>query len=396
MLRRWLHPFAVVLFVFLCLLSPAQINWARSILRESLFASLLLPGIAAFIAHITSQKPYNQIWLIFFAVICAMAFLVRENGILLPVAMVPVLITETIKRFISSVRVQEWLRSIFLLFVQYSIPLLAVGIIYIGFSVHNYLHYGYFQMEASQKSHHYLSRTLFASNFDARSLLYPTPAMNEEAKSHLGWSLYSSFILTKDQTPYWDPIHASIYLVVIQREMNMGLAHNMFRSAIIVDEIGKSANSFVPRKANLAGVLRHYSALMFSKDSNYPLMLDNPTRIANKREWLSQVSRNIKFEEKSVDPGSIVSGYYNISQEYPWYSLLVILALLSSLYILRYEDPIFLAPITIFIANCLLLILTRFVNYRYVVSLDILLILQIALGLSFWIYRRSQSIRKTG
>ena len=389
-----MHPVAAILFVFLCLLSPAQINWARWILRESLFASLVLVGVTVLIAHFTSRKPYAEIWLVLYAIICAVAFLVRENGILLPVAMAPVLVAEAIRRFISPMKIWERLRSVFLLFARYSIPLLALAIVYIGFGTYNYQHYGYFQIEATQKSHHYLARTFFSSNFDPRSLLYSSPSMNEEVKAYLGWPLYSSFILTTYQRPGSDPIHASIYPSVIQREMNLGLTFNVFRSASILDEIGKSANGLVPWRANFAGILRHYGALVFSTNGSYPLAPDDPTMLTNKQKWLNGVSKPIKFEAKLVDPDGIVIGYYNITQGYQWYGLLVILALLSSLYILRYDDPIFLAPIAIFIANCFLLVFTRFVTYRYVLSLDILLILQIALGLSFWIYRHASYILK--
>jgi hypothetical protein len=393
-LRRWLHPIAAVLFVFLCLLSPTQVHYARWIFRESLFASLVLFGITVLIAHFTGRKPYAEIWFVIYTIICAVAFLVRENGILLSVAMIPALLPKVIKSMHSPVQIRERLWSIFLLFAYYSIPLLALGLVYIGFGVYNYIHYGYFQIEATQKSHHYLARTILASNFDARSLLYPTSSMNEEAKSYLGWPLYSSFILTRDQTPGLDPIHTSIYQSVIQRQGELGLAYNLFHSASILDDIGKSANSLVSWQANFAGSLRHYSALIFSKDGGYSLIPDDPTTLANKREWLSQVSKKIKYAEKSVDPGSIVSGYYNISQGYQWYGLLVILALLSSLYVLRYEDPIFLAPITVFVANGFLLVFTRLVAHRYISSLDVLLILQIALGLSFWMCKHSFHILK--
>ena len=388
-LRRWLHPIAAVLFVFLCLLSPTQVHYARWIFRESLFASLALLGTTALIAQFTSRRPYSEIWLVIYSIICVVAFLVRENGILLPVSMTLVLVVEVIKRFSSPKEIWERLRSVFLLFAQYSIPILALGIVYIAFGIYNYIHYGYFQLEATQKSHHYLARTIFASNFDARSLLYPSLSTSEEAKAYLGWPLYASFILTREQAPGSDPIHASLYQSVIQRQGKVGPVYNLFHSASILDEIGESANSLVPWQAGFAGGLRHYWALVFSKDGGYSLMPDDSTALANKREWLIKISKSIKYKEEPVDPGEIVSGYYNISQGYQWYRLLVILALLSSLYVLWYEDVIFLAPITILLANGFLLVFTRLVALRYISTLDVLLIMQIALGLSLLISRHS-------
>jgi hypothetical protein len=133
---------------------------------------------------------------------------------------------------------------------------------------------------------------------------------------------------------------------------------------------------------------------VFSKNDGYSLISDDPTLLANKREWLSKISKSIKYEEKPVVPAKIVTEYYNISQRYQWYRLLVILALISSLYILRYEDVLFLAPITLFLANGLLLVLMRLATPRYLATLDILLILQIALGLSFWTHRHFHGIRR--
>lgn len=389
-LRRWLNPFAAVLLVILCVISPAQVAWASWILRESLFASLVLLGITALIAHFTSRKPFSEIWLVIYAIICAVAFLVRENGILLPLAMLPFLVVEVIKRFMSPVKIWERLRSIFFLFAHYSIPVLAVGLVYVGFSDYNYLHYGYFQVDETQTSHHFLGRTLFSGNFDSRSLLYPYTSISEEAKACLGWPIYSSFILTKDQSPSTDFIHATLYGSVNQVLGARGLAYNTFHSASILDEIGKNSNSLVPWQADVASILRQYRMLM-SSVGGYSLFPDDPATLAQKRNILSQYLPNSLFlEEKSSNPGDIITGYYNISQSYNWYGILYFLALLSSLYILWYKNPVFLAPIAFFLANDFLLLINRqAINPRYSESLDVLLILQIALGLSFWMYKRA-------
>ncbi len=57
-LRKWISPYVALPFVLFSLFSPAQINFARWILRESLFASLVLLGVTAVVAHFTSRKPY--------------------------------------------------------------------------------------------------------------------------------------------------------------------------------------------------------------------------------------------------------------------------------------------------------------------------------------------------
>ena len=79
--------------------------------------------------------------------------------------------------------------------------------------------------------------------------------------------------------------------------------------------------------------------------------------------------------------------YYNFTQGYEWYDLIFILAAIASLYILKNDDPVFLAPIAFFIGNCIFLIFMRLVERRYLINLDVLLILQMVLGLSCWMRR---------
>jgi len=391
-LRRWLHPLAAALFILLCLISPAQITYARWIMRESLFASVILLGITALIAHFTTRKPFSEIWLVIYSITCGVAFLIRENGILLPAAILPFLVAEIIKRFISPVKIRERLWSICLLLAHYSIPVLVVGTVYFGFAFYNYLHYRYFQLEEQQKSSDYLATTIFASNFDARSLLQPTSSMSEEAKANLGWLLYSSYIIGRDKTDL-DLVYSIFYPAVIQKSTELGQKYNLFYFASILDEIGKSANNLVPWQAEFAGGLRNYYSLISMQEiGGFSLFPDVPATIASNRELLSQLPEKVTIEARSSDPGSIISGYYNFSQAYHWFGILFFLALLSSLYILWCENPLFLAPIAFFIANCFLLIYQRFVDERFITILDFLLILQIALGLSFWKYKHSVNI----
>ena len=365
--------------------APAQIHWARWILRESLFTSLLLLGVTAAIAHFTSSDQLSKIWLYIFAAICGYAFLVRENGILLSVALFPVLVPEVIKRLLSSGTVLERVRSVVSLSIRYSSPVVIVGIIYIIFCTYNYLHYGYFQIGIHQTSHSFLARAIYPGNSDARGLLYPGPAASEEAKPYYGPHLYNSFILARDQTPQLDPVYIALYPSVMQRMSEHGYPSNTFHLASILNAIGRSMNSLVPRKADLSGLLREYAEIIsLNNTGSYPLQVGAPYTTASEQELLSQLPVKVKVEEKSIESDSILANYYKFTQQYDWYSFLFVLALLSSIYILKYADPVFLAPIAIFMANCAFLIITRLVTYRYVVNLDVLLILQIILGLSAW------------
>jgi hypothetical protein len=394
-LRRWLHPVAAGLFVFLCVLSPAQVHYARWILRESLFASLVLLGMAALIAHFTSRKPFDRLWLGLYALICLVAFLVRENGILFLVALLPVLLAEIIKQLKSPGNMGLRLRSVFKLLVRYSLPFLAIGSVYGLFAGYNYFRYGYFQLELLQTSHHFLSRTLFTANFDARSLLVPTASMSKGAQTYLGPSIYRAYIIGRDRSPALDPMYESFFPSITQAKSERGLPANIFQTATILDEIGLSSIQYLPWQANLAGLLRQFSELFSLNSGTFFLGLDDPAALADKKTWLGQVSPIIQYDARPLDPGGLISGYYNLTQAYNGYGVLVILALLCSAYILRCEDPLFLAPITFFVMNAFFLILSSYVYRRFFVVLDILLILQIALGLSLWLNGRKPLFQKS-
>ena len=258
-LKRWIPQFAAIIFVILCLFSPAQIHWARWILRESLFTSLVLLAVTATIAHFTSRKPVSNIWLFVFSIICGLAFLVRENGIILPIVLLPVLVPQMIKLLLSSGTIWERARSALLLAARYAVPVAFVGIIYIGFSTYNYLHYGYFQIGIHQTSHSFLAKAIYPGNSDARGLLNPGYAVDRESKPYLGLPLYKSFILARYQTPGLDPVYMSLYPYVSKHLSEGGEPRNTFHLASMLNKIGSGMNSLVPWQADLAGILRQYS-----------------------------------------------------------------------------------------------------------------------------------------
>jgi hypothetical protein len=395
LLRKWLHPIAAVLFIIFCLFSPAQIFWARWILRESLFSSLVLFGITALLVHYTSRKPFSEIWLVIYAITCALALLVRENGIILPAAMAPVLIVELIKRLKSQGKILERLRSVFSLFAHYSIPVLAVGLVYVGFSTYNYYTYGYFQLNRHQTSEHYLARVTFTANIDSRGFLYPYTSISQDAQAYLGRSLYDSFIIGRLQSWSGDPEYISIFSSVINKAVNeMHEPYRILYFASILDEIGKNAYSLEARKSDIDGTLRQYEVMIYPGKFGFAANPDNSTSVTNELGWLSDVSKNLKLTAKSPDPAGVITTYYNLTQDYLWYSLILILALLFGVYILRFENPIFLAPIAFFIANGCLLLYTRLADIRFTSNLDVLLILQIVLGLSLCINRYSIFLKR--
>lgn len=381
-LRKWIPRWIAILFVLLCIFSPAQIHWARWLLRESLFTSILLLGVTATIAHFVNQ---SKLWLYIFTATCGFAFLVRENGILLPVALFSVLLPKSVECLRSSGTIGDRLKCFFSLVTRYLSPVITLAIIYLAFCTYNYIHYGYFQIGIHQTSHSYLARTIYPGNSDARSLLEPTSSVSEDAIPYHGWHLYSSFIIARDQIPRLDPVYMALYPSVSRQISDHGYAVNTFYLSSILNEMGKGIYSMVPKRANLSGLIRQYTEIIsMNTNSIYPLNVETPHTKVSRQELLDRLPVKVNYDEKTIDANGILASYYSVTQFYQWYSFLFLLALLFSLYILKYEDPVFLAPMTIFIANCVLLIVTRLVDARYLVSLDVLLILQLILGLSLW------------
>lgn len=391
-LRKWISPYVALPFVLFSLFSPAQVYFARFIIRESLFASLVLLGVTTVVAHFTSRKPYSDRWLIFFSIICGMAFLVRENGIILPFALLPVLAIEIIKRLFSSGTIIERIRSVMLLLPLYLLPAAAIATVYMGFSAYNYLHYGHFQMEEQQTSHGFLSRAMSPANFDARGLLKPMSSMGAEAKEYLGWSLYSSYILSRDQNPSLDQTYVAFYPSIATQMVERSVPISqppVFHQANLLNEAGKNVDALVPWRAILSGILRQYIRVLYpdnQKDNIYPLeKITTPDSIMYLNTLPVRVKMN--FEEKIIGANNLLAGYYRVTERYEWYEMLFVLALLSSIYILKYEDPMFLAPMAVYLANSALVLYSRMVAARVFVNIDILLVLQVALGLSLWLSR---------
>jgi hypothetical protein len=387
-LRKWISPYVAVPFVTFALFSPVQVTFARWILRESLFASLVVLGVTAVIAHFTSRKPYSDRWLIFFTVICGVAFLIRENGIILPFALLPVLAILIIKRLFSSGTIVARIRSVLLLLLLYLLPVAAIATVYIGFSAYNYQHFGYFQLEEQQTSHGFLSKAMSPANFDARGLLKPVSAMDADVKEYLGRPLYSSYILSRDQSPGNDQTYSAFYPYMNAKMNELGLPASQFTAfhqASLLNAIGKNVYVLIPRRAILAGSLRQYISLLNPQQS-YAL---DEVDISNAPVLLKElpVDVTIDVEDNSVGVNNILAGYYQITQSYKWYDILFVLALFFSFYILKYEDPVFLAPMAVYLANCALVLYSRMVAARVFVNIDVLLVLQVALGLSLWLYR---------
>ena len=271
--------------------------------------------------------------------------------------------------------------------------------IYLGFSYYNYHRYGYFQVGIHQTSHAFLARTIFTANSDARSLINPTKEVSDEAKNYHGLSLYNAYILARDQNPELDPVYVALYPSVQQVMTENGEPANPFHIAEILNEIGKGMYSQISWQSNISGFLRQYREVITLNNpkSFYPLTVVNSSVITHVQQIIAQWLQNvhITIDEVSHDENSPLVSYYRLTQNYPWYGGLIIVALLSCLYIAKYEAPIFLAPAAVFIANSILLLATRLVSFRYLVSLDVLLIMQLVLGFSMWINRRFPSTKST-
>ena len=391
-LRKWLSPYVAFAFVVFCLFSPAQINFARWILRESLFASLVILGITAVIAHFTGSKPSSSRWLLFFTIICGVAFLVRENGLLLPFALLPVLAIETIKRLSSSGTIVERLRLVLVFLPRYLLPVIATVTVYVFFSAYNYQHFGYFQVEEQQTSHAFLFRAMAPANFDTRGLLKPMSSVSKETATYIGWPLYSSYIVSADRNPNLAQVYASLYPSINAQMAERGVADqfNFFDKVTLLNQIGRNVDSLIPKRAVFAGFLRQYIYVLHPYDLRFPL--ENGFR-SDPSVYLKKlpVDITISQEEKPTQVQNILKGYFQVTGMYPWYILLFVFALLSSFYILKYQDVVFLAPMTVYAANCAFILYSHMVAFRVFVNIDVLLVLQVALGLSLWLSRNSNA-----
>lgn len=390
-LRRWLHPLLVIPLICGILFSPSQMSWIHSILREGIFVSLVLLGVTSVIAHFTTpNKLPARAWLAAFSVICGLTIFVRENGIILPGILLPALLPEALKYLKSSEPIWKRLKTICFLGIRYIAPVACTAVVYLGLSSYNYLNYGYFQFTLHVTSHHFLWQELAPANFDPRGLLEASNSIDEEAKSYLGQRIYRSFIEATEETPYLDPIYVSLFPTVNQMTAQNGdQSANLFHSAKILDQIGKNAYSWVPWKADLIGMIRQYKEFLLSKASgNYKLFPDDPAGLSQKQQLLASVTKDVTYQGKPTASDSIIAKYYDSTSGYEWYRPLFFLALLVSIYILRYHDPVFLIPITLFMGNGLLMVMLRGEYARFVECLDVLLVLQVALGLSCWIQRR--------
>lgn len=401
-LRRWLHPLIAPLLMFSIFFSPSQLRWMLSIMRESFFASLILLGVASAIAHFNaSSKRSTRLWLIVFSIVCGLSIFIRENGILMPVLLFPVLVPQAIKQLIAPGELWQRVKSVFGLCIPYAVPILCTAIVYFGMSTYNYVNYEYFQFTRHSTSHHYLWRELTTANFDARSLLQKPTSMSADAKTYLGTKLYRAFIVSRESNSGADQIYMTLFPTIHDIMISNKHPVNWFHSAGIIDEIGRNANKLTPWQANLAGVVRQYRELTYPpfidstySSDRYRLLPDDPAGFAHKQQLLDGLVKKISYHARPTEPGSLMSQYYNLTQGYGWYHVLFFVALLFGLYVLRYHDPVFLAPITLFLANAFLMLFLRMVLTRFVECLDILLLLQVALGLSCWITREVPLLRK--
>jgi hypothetical protein len=210
--------------------------------------------------------------------------------------------------------------------------------------------------------------------------------INSDAEEFLGIPIYSSFIISRYQNPGFDPIYSSFY-IFLDNEMGEEQQSNgnKFYQASILEEIGRNSYSLLPWQANFAGLLRHFNAFIFANNSTFSYEPDDFETIKNKRKWLGWVSPELEYEGRFNQPDSVVANYYNFTYKYKFFSILMILAFISGGYILVFKDPVFLSPLIFFLINCGVLMITRYVDTRYFAILDVLLILQITLGLSFWL-----------
>lgn len=382
-LRRWLQPVVGAIGILVAILSPLQVQFSMRIMSESAFATFAMFSLAALFAHIGSQGLRSKVWLMLYAILATFAFLIRQNGIVLFAALIPVCLPNVLELFWRPTTLLSKIRSI----VRYSIPyflavMVLAGVI-IGWSARNYLNYGYFQL-SMLPGHVPLQRLLFAGILEARGLLDIDCPPNQSCSIVFGHPLYDDFIITRYQHAGWDltfPMRSTI-LQILSESSSQPV--NDFQISHALKEIGDHAADLSPWPARAIGLLRVGWAAFGRRNMQggfriYPI--DQAT-LEQRREILrSRVSSKLIYDERGES--LLVSLYSSIAQGYRWHFPLWMLALLSGLTMLWRRQPILTCPLLVFMANGILYIyLLRAAEFRYIQILDTFLVFQCALGLS--------------
>jgi hypothetical protein len=170
-----------------------------------------------------------------------------------------------------------------------------------------------------------------------------------------------------------------------------GMANNTFQLADIANRIGEGMVRLIPVQADISGLLRQYNEILTMPVTRYPQHVAPRCDSASIQALLETLPQEPACPVESERPWGILNGYFSATQHYSWYGGFLLLAVLSAVYLWRQGAAPLLAPMAVFGANCALLLSRRLVEPRLLVSLDGLLILQVALGLSLWLRNRREA-----
>ena len=421
-LRRWLHPHIEVIAIVIAILSPIQIWASRYILSESAFITFATLSLAAFFKHVTEKKNQSKmLWLIVYGGLATFTIFIRPNGIVLFTPLILLYLHKTIGALLEKGLIIDRIKSIALIALPYLLTILIfVGAI-IGWSFRNYLSREYFGY-SDVTGVYSLESFMACGFFDPTSLLkigYPEEFQksiinhrhNSSFKSNLHF--YQDYMTGRYVNQYY--YHAwHLRESMFNTLYSNGLGHTNKTISLLnntLKRILSKSNTLLPWQAYLTSFLRvgWWAVALPDETTFYNIPIKNNYQtsffdrvtvqdliqksIATLHEKLIYDMRNACLLTTSF---SKIGGWY-----YEGYFFLLFIALVSSLYLLWFRQPILSTPFLIFSSNLILIVFLHGIRSRYIQILDIFLVFQSAIGISLFLndlkkYGISKLIKRIG
>lgn len=395
-LQHWLHPILRAIAILVAILSPVQVGYSAYILSESTFASFAIFSIAALFYHLSSRDFPAKVWLLVYAILATFAFLIRQNGVVLFAALLPIYIPKLWNLLWQPVSRQAKIKSVFLATTPYLMAGMVLVAVVFGWSTRNYFYYNYFQLSILT-GHVPMQKLLFPGILDARGLLNIDCPIETGCSNDFGHSLYNYFIITRYQHPDWDVTFGSMRPAIDQILSSVSLTPTkQFQISQVMQAVGQNAEGLTPWPARIIGVLRAVWAAFGWRNLQgfFPIGSLDPVIYQQRQEVLHSTVGD-KFVYDKRGESRLVSFYTKIASGYRWYLPLWLLALISGMVILWRSQPILACPLFVFMANGIFYVyLLRTAETRYIQVFDTFLIFQCVLGLSLLWNSKSTTINQ--
>jgi hypothetical protein len=405
-LRRWLPPFIGAIGIMIAILSPFQIWASRYILTESAFATFATLSLAAFFEHVGTKEIRSKMWwLMAYAGLATFAVFIRPSGIVLFAPLILVYLPKLMSAFLQEATMLDKVRSLVWISFPYILAIAVLIGAIVGWSVRNYLSRDYFGH--SDVTGVYMVETLMQSGFfEPNSLLrieYP-PEFNIPITSDQpnlspepGFLLYDEYLTDKYLSQYsynaW-LLRAPIFNAISE---NGHKATNKTISLLddIFKQIAHESNSLLPWPAHLASLLRvGWWAVAWPDETTFDRkvfrcdyqiwFLDAATLQKFIQTYITSYYSKLIYDMRNESP--LTTSFSEMAKwYYEGYFILLLVALLSSLYAFWHRQPVLGSPFLVFAANMALNVYLLGIRARFIHIFDIFLVFQSAIGISLLI-----------